>query len=1190
MITTFNQLCALSLLERLSFNDLLRVSEPKRLVRSNSVTGPPLRVDAYRNTMYYAFNFKAHPSTTGLRHKGYIKFFRPNRPTPMGNVECLVDCDCFGEDTLVLMGDGTYRPIVQIRPGDVVYTHLGRIRPVTHLVCRPIREDERVHEIKLAGFPKPVIATGNHPFYILRQNSVCRCGCGGQLSSRNSQPDQLLRHSFLTGHHRKGQALPDEPKFQWIQVDDFRSREWFLSPWLEEGLVTPSYSLEFARLVGYYAAEGCLLHWNTFQDRGTQGRHVRLTFNINELDTLGADIAQICQHLGYEFKIKKHVRQAFDLTIVSPELYAFCLDNVGVGSHYKRLSSQLMSWSNDLLRELYIGLQLGDGNINSTNLRYASSSFDLISQVSTILSRLHVRNLMANGKEKVNFPGDHLHCLSIPTGESAERVYAWLRSYLREKDQGITFQEQRLDYSQDEGQLRSFGRGKRPKVIDRTGMVYCLIVEEDHSFIAHGVAVQNCHDYRFRWAWTNKQRGSGKVGPDSVNQAWNQAPRITNPAGRPGLCFSGDTLVLVGDGTYKPISTLHEGDLVYTHRGRLRRVLGVVPRPLKNDETAHEIRVLGFPLPLVASDIHPFLALRGNTICCCGCGKEFSKTEPSHQRVMARQALKEHRQRPLVVPASSMFQWVEVKNFRKYEWFLAPWLENVGQAHVDPDLARLLGYYVAEGCAAQDKWGVPIVKLTFNVDELETLGADVLRICEKLGYKAKLYRCKTKAIDIKIINLEFWKLCRDHVGRGSHDKRLSSWVMSWDKASLKELYVGAQLGDGYLGVQGYIKYGSASFHLVSQMSTILGQLGVRHFISKMGKKKRDPNEHHHGTLIPRSDSAKVFEWLRPYLRVKNLAGRDREETRSSHIFPEGCLRALKWNKAISFDGLMWDLTVEEDESFIVHGVAVHNCKHLLALRNFIKGQISDKEFIGQGRDDGTVMRQLVDKSKELWIDIEGAMSQARERERRYAVGRLARNRGEPPPDAPLGSPTPADAPPPGEPETTEEEPLPTEEMPPDIELTPEETAELEAPSSAPPTPPQLPRRRRRPTRGEEPPPLPLESVDRIDAMNKIIPETKVLLLEELDDLEQSLGPDVGDAAGVRAETPETGDAGEAGKTEGQQALSILGEIRDLIKQALAPEDKEPEDAKDDEFDLEAPPEEEEEEEEEYGSVDKLKGV
>ena len=46
----------------------------------------------------------------------------------------------------------------------------------------------------------------------------------------------------------------------------------------------------------------------------------------------------------------------------------------------------------------------------------------------------------------------------------------------------------------------------------------------------------SCLDYRYRWAWAVKQRGSSRVGPTSVNKAWNKAPRITNPKAIPGLC------------------------------------------------------------------------------------------------------------------------------------------------------------------------------------------------------------------------------------------------------------------------------------------------------------------------------------------------------------------------------------------------------------------------------------------------------------------------------------------------------------------------------------------------------------------------------------------------------------------------------------------------------------------------------
>jgi hypothetical protein len=87
-------LCEDHLLERLSYDQLFSRSEPKRVLRARTVRGPPLDVNAKKDGVYYNFNFKAYPSTTGLRHKGYVKFFKPKKQTPLDKVECVLDCDC----------------------------------------------------------------------------------------------------------------------------------------------------------------------------------------------------------------------------------------------------------------------------------------------------------------------------------------------------------------------------------------------------------------------------------------------------------------------------------------------------------------------------------------------------------------------------------------------------------------------------------------------------------------------------------------------------------------------------------------------------------------------------------------------------------------------------------------------------------------------------------------------------------------------------------------------------------------------------------------------------------------------------------------------------------------------------------------------------------------------------------------
>lgn len=82
------------ILERMTFDQLVRYSEPKRVVRALTVRGPPLKIDANEDSEYWAFNFKAFPSTTGLRHHGFIKFLKPRSPRPLERYDCVVDCDC----------------------------------------------------------------------------------------------------------------------------------------------------------------------------------------------------------------------------------------------------------------------------------------------------------------------------------------------------------------------------------------------------------------------------------------------------------------------------------------------------------------------------------------------------------------------------------------------------------------------------------------------------------------------------------------------------------------------------------------------------------------------------------------------------------------------------------------------------------------------------------------------------------------------------------------------------------------------------------------------------------------------------------------------------------------------------------------------------------------------------------------
>lgn len=79
---------------KMTFKQLMDYAEPRRVARSQTVRGGPLKIETFEDSVFHTFNFKSFPSTTGKRHHGYIKFFKPRSPRPLEELECMVDCTC----------------------------------------------------------------------------------------------------------------------------------------------------------------------------------------------------------------------------------------------------------------------------------------------------------------------------------------------------------------------------------------------------------------------------------------------------------------------------------------------------------------------------------------------------------------------------------------------------------------------------------------------------------------------------------------------------------------------------------------------------------------------------------------------------------------------------------------------------------------------------------------------------------------------------------------------------------------------------------------------------------------------------------------------------------------------------------------------------------------------------------------
>lgn len=94
---SFSNILKKILIERMSFKDLLANTDNGRIQRSKTdVHSKSLHVTSIDGNEAWLFSYKSSPSTTGIRHKGYVRFLKED----VGNkdradeLDCMVDCSC----------------------------------------------------------------------------------------------------------------------------------------------------------------------------------------------------------------------------------------------------------------------------------------------------------------------------------------------------------------------------------------------------------------------------------------------------------------------------------------------------------------------------------------------------------------------------------------------------------------------------------------------------------------------------------------------------------------------------------------------------------------------------------------------------------------------------------------------------------------------------------------------------------------------------------------------------------------------------------------------------------------------------------------------------------------------------------------------------------------------------------------
>ncbi len=262
---------------------------------------------------------------------------------------------------------------------------------------------------------------------------------------------------------------------------------------------------------------------------------------------------------------------------------------------------------------------------------------------------------------------------------------------------------------------------------------------------------------------------------------------------------------------------------------------------------------------------------------------------------------------------------------------------------VTPDVARLLGYYLSEGCITDDR-GAIRVRWTFSRGEREYI-EDTLQILRSIGFPGTTYQDKTwYTTTIKVSSLLLGWLLRDHwrCGTRSQEMRIPDVFFELGAGHKQELLKGLLRGDGDVwarsGRNDYVKNGRPYSHANStavvgffSSSPALFQQTIQ-LLQDLGFYPRIKN----GSPQLRMQGAEMVEALTGFFpgekRLKLEAARSaRRRTvatraREARLAPGLAGMAVTGIAGGEVNGHVYSLEVEQARSFTASsGIAVHNC-------------------------------------------------------------------------------------------------------------------------------------------------------------------------------------------------------------------------------------------------------------------------
>ena len=432
-----------------------------------------------------------------------------------------------------------------------------------------------------------------------------------------------------------------------------------------------------------------------------------------------------------------------------------------------------------------------------------------------------------------------------------------------------------------------------------------------------------------------------------------------------GFCTFPDAKIKTPNGV-REIKDIKVGDYVFSHKGNPEKVLNTFER--EYDGEMVEIQSYGRSnQKLTLTPNHRVFALKCSNLYREGVSKIINKSKFDFNENKLKYSETHHN----IKYTDYNFEWIDAGNIEEGDLLFYPKLnygENVdfielesieeikekfnirdntitskiknqtgecigdGKTSIDfkrikinHDLMQLIGYYVSEGNSSSSN-----LNFTFNKNEIEYQDhvKDLMNKVMKIECgKDQVYENK-EATNIVYHNSIIKTIFGSLFGSKAKEKHLPNWVMSLDKELLFSLVKTLFRGDGHIINESTLEkssYSTSSEELANNIFDILQKIGISSSI----KKRKHNNEKYHGfgnysfsVNITNIDDA-IF-----LLNNTEDAAICVKKRKSHKVFltkEDYQILKVKKIKKINYSGVVCNLHVDNDNTYVCENIAVHNC-------------------------------------------------------------------------------------------------------------------------------------------------------------------------------------------------------------------------------------------------------------------------